>query len=407
MKKVLAIGCLSLLGLGLLVAGLLFFLALRAEPLPTTIEALATVPDSERKALESICGLAGIEAASIRNIASYEGGIFDHDLNRQSLVVRNGHIIALCLRKTPFTGSPDFTALVALEALDLRGGNLAEWPDLSPLAALRQADLSEQAQLGDPGPGKLPPNLERLNLADTKIADTPPLASLTKLKSLDLSSTPVTTFAPLLGLALDQLSLASCKIESLPDTVPTAGAWELDLEGTPVVNPPGYSREWPFEGWITSTTNKADQTTGVVGRDKVEVTGNAAPTDQPRAVKLPRCNDPKAPPVRLEIKCTAGNARIWLEEPPDFFPSPWMKQGKVKGFGLMRKRGYLSATLKPGETVTLRGSLFLTTHDRLYEMAPENRSEARKPPDWCDYSFYLEPLDGNTVSGLEFKVTGP
>lgn len=406
MKKTLAFGCLGLAALGLLAAAALLFLALTAEPLPTSAEALATIPEAEREALGRVCGLAGVEPASLRNIAGYDTSIFDHELNRRSFVVRDGRLVALCLRETPFSGLPNFGGLGALEALDLRGDGLTQWPDLSALAALRQADLSGQA-LPDPDPAKLPPNLERLRLAATKVADTAPLATLSRLRELDLSGTAVSSIEPILGLKLDSANLARTSIASLPDKVPSEGAWELDLDGAPVLNPPGYVREWPFEGWITTTKNDADKVAGSVGEEKVEVSGTAAPTEKPRAVNFPTCTDPKAPPVLLEVTCTGGKARIWLREPPGFFASPWMKRGKVKGFGPMRRSGYLSASLAPGETATLRGSLFLSTHDRLYEMPPGQRREALKPPDWCDYSFYLEPLDGATVTGLSFRATGP
>lgn len=51
-------------------------------------------------------------------LGAEDGNIFDHELNQRSIVIRDGHIVALCLRKTPFSGTPDFAGFAALEALD-------------------------------------------------------------------------------------------------------------------------------------------------------------------------------------------------------------------------------------------------------------------------------------------------
>lgn len=118
---------------------------------------------------------------------------------------------------------------------------------------------------------------------------------------------------------------------------------------------------------------------------------------------MPRSTDPGAGPVVLEVTCTSGKARVWLEEPPGYFPSPWMQQGKVEGFGLLRGRGYVSQELSAERPVTLRGSLRLTTESRIYEMPANRRNESGRPPDWCNYSFYLEPI-GGAVGGVSFKV---
>ena len=406
MKKGLLYGCLSLAGLALLVVAVLLYFALNAEPLPTTAEALATLPDTERSALTQICQLAKVEPTSLRHIASYEGDIFNHELNHRSLVVRDGHLVALCLRSATFSAVPQFSGLSALEALDLRSSGLTQWPDISGLAALKQIDLSRQP-LPTPEAKHLPPSATRFNLSQTQVADTAPLATLTHLHTLDLSSTPVTTFAPLIVLKLESLRLTRSQVSTLPDQLPSAGNWEVDLDETPVLNPPGYSKTWPFDGWITTTTNDGDNVSGTISEAKVDITGTAAPTAKPRAVKLPRCTDPKVKPITLQATCTEGKARLWLEEPFGYFSSPWFTQSKVKGFGTFRKRGYLSTTLSPGQSASLQGSLFLTTHDRLYEMPPGQRNESLKPPDWCDYSFYLQPLEGSTVTGLRFQVTGP
>lgn len=404
MKKFLKIGCLSVIGLGvLLVAGLLF-LAWNAKPLPGTAEALATVPESERAALQQITKLAGIESTSLRHIGGYGGTLFDDARNRNSLVIREGHIVALCMRGAAFASLPDPGGLTALEALDWSESSLTQWPDLSKLSELRQLNLSTQP-LPDAAVGQLPLKLEFLRLAGTKITDTTPFSHLDALTELDLSGTAVTSFEPLLGLRLKLLNLANSKVNALPATVPKEGEWTVDLDGTPLLNPPGYAAEWPFDGWITATASGDDAVSGTLNKAQVDVRGTAAPTAKARAIALPRVTDPGVPPVTITLTCAAGRARVWMEEPPDLFPSPWMKQRKVKGFGVFRSGGYVFAEVSPDKPAKLHGRLHLTTQSRIYEMPSGQRSEAAKPPDWCDYSFYLEPLDGSTVTGAAFAIT--
>src|SRR4051812_3332826 len=117
---------LTLLALGVLAVIGLLILAWRAKPLPTTPEALATLSEPERTSVNNVCSLAGIAPESLRHIGGYEGGIFNHALNKHAVVIRNGHVIALCLRGSTFTAVPDLGDLSALEALDLRGSGLTQ-----------------------------------------------------------------------------------------------------------------------------------------------------------------------------------------------------------------------------------------------------------------------------------------
>ncbi|MEQ1842818.1 MAG: leucine-rich repeat domain-containing protein, partial [Verrucomicrobiales bacterium] len=252
--------------------------------------------------------------------------------------------------------------------------------------------------------GKLPLKLELIRLAGTRITDTSSFAHLNALTELDLSGTAVTSFEPLLGLRLKLLNLANSKVNTLPATVPKEGEWTVDLDGTPLLNPPGYAAEWPFDGWITSTAGSDDVVSGTLSKALVDVQGTAAPASKARAIALPRVTDQGVPPVTITLTCTAGRARVWMEEYPDLFPSPWMKQRKVKGFGVFRRGGYVFAEVAPDKPAKLQGKLHLTTQSRIYDMPAGQRNEAAKPPDWCDYSFYLEPLDGSTVTGVKFAI---
>lgn len=403
MIKYLKIGCLTIVGLAGLSFAALLLLALFAKPMPSTAEALATVPESERAALQQLTSLANMETNALRHINSYDGAIFDDDRNQSSIVIKSGHIVGLCMRKASFSSLPVPDGLTALEALDWRECSLTQWPDLSKLTALKQLKLSGQP-LPDAPTDRLPRNIQLLHLADTKITDTAPFATLSYLAELVLSGTAITNFEPLVHLRLDVLNLANTRLVTLPAIVPTTGEWQVDLDGTPLLNPSNYSSQWPLDNWVSGTSEKQDTSNGVLSASRVEVAGTVAAISKSRAIPLPRCTDSGVPTVNVTVTCTAGEAMVWLEEPPDFFPSPWMKQHKVKGFGIFRKGGYVSQTLSPDSPCSLRGKLRLTTQSRIYDMPANQRNAANAPPDWCDYSFYVQPLNGSTVTGLQYRI---
>jgi hypothetical protein len=404
MKAILKYGCLITAGLGVVLVAVLIFLAAMSKPLPSTEEAIATLPESERAALARLCELAGIAPKDLRNINGHDDRLFEFPQNKHAVYIRGGHVVGLFLRDTPLSGVPDLSALSGLEVVRLPGCGLDAWPRLSGITTLRQVDLSNQP-LGNAAPSDLPAGLQRLHIAGTQTTDLSPLAAAASLEELDASGTPVTSFDSLTRLKLDLLNLANTRVNVLPPAVPKSGEWKVNLDGTPVLYRPGYSASWPFDGWITTTPDGTNPPGGQIGSDRVEVSGTNAPVKKPRLVTMPRCTDPRVPPVWLEVSCQSGKVRVWMEEPPDYFTSPWMQEHKIDGFGAWRQRGFVSAVAEPGKPGKVYGRMRLDLRDRIYEMAPEHRSESRKPPDWCEYSFMVEPLDGSTVTGLAYRVT--
>jgi hypothetical protein len=128
------------------------------------------------------------------------------------------------------------------------------------------------------------------------------------------------------------------------------------------------------------------------------------PVEKAIAIPLPRTTDANLADAEMEISIDTGKARIWLEEPAHLFGSPWFTEGKVEGFGLLRKRGYVFAQVQPGASVKLQGRLRLTTESRYYDRAPEHRNDTNRLPDWIHYLFFVEPLDGAAVTGLRYRV---
>lgn len=405
MKRALKLGCLGLLGLGILVTAILLILAWTAKPLPTTAEALASLPAVERSALEGVCHAAGIEASSLRHIGGWFGEIFEDQRNATSFVVREGRLVALCLRGVSFSTTPDFRDCTALQALSLKSSTLPAWPDFSKLIALTELTLTGTS-LGDPVSAQLPPHVQTLALAHTRITRLDAFASLHDLRTLDASSTQVTTFEPLPGLALDALNLADTKVATLPATVPANGAWEVNLDGTPAVSPPGYALSLP-DAPVTSKTADGDKVSGNVTRESVTAQGHLATVTQRRRIELPRCIVPNPPMVTLEVTVASGEARVWLREPAGLFASPWFERRKVKGFGVLRQPGWVTQVATATVPAKLRGRLDLRTTDRYYEAPADIRKQSGyiDPPDWCDHSFLIEPVDGAAVSGVDFRVT--
>jgi hypothetical protein len=403
MKKTFITGCLVVVVLAVFLVIGLIFLALRSSPAPTTAEALASLPEKEFAALTALCKAAGLEATSLRNIWTYESDLFDHPDNTRSMVVRDNHVKALCLRGVTFTTHPQFDGFPELKALDLSGSSLHQWPDLSSLSTLAHLTLTG-VPLPEADANLLPRNLQVLEAEKTNITSVAPFANLLELKTINLAGTRVQSFDSLMGLKLDTLNLSNTRITNLPPEVPKEGGWEVNLDGTPVRNPPGYSIKWPLDSWVKNQSAKDDVVQGIIAKSQVEVRGSVEKIEETRGIRLVQGTDPNAPIIILEATCRSGRARIWLVEPTDFFPSPWMIQRKVVGFGTLRRPGYVSCELSPESPARLRGNLSLTTESRIYDMPAGQRSEALAPPPWCHYSFYIEPLGGAAVTGLQFTI---
>ena len=384
-------------------SGVLLFLAWNSEPLPTTTEAIAALVADEQTGLALLCAAAEIEPAQLRIIASHEGDLFEQPQNRFSLVTREQHVIAVCIRNQNFVSTPELNSFPMLESIDLQGCGMQTWPAMDKLTNLRKVNFSAQP-IGDPPPGFLSTSIETMRLRETRIQNLQSISSLSRLKHLDISRTAIESIDDLTNLELDAIDAAETRIRLLPKRIPTLGAWVIDLDHTPVTNPPGFSATWPFGSWIANHGLSELVWQGQVEGKATALNCLVPKIEQVCIIELPRNTDPNLGVVMIEASCAGGQGRIWLEEPPDLFASPWMTQHKVKGFGLMRRSGFVSTEVKPGTIYRLRGKFRLRTENRYYEMPAGNRDRAFQPPDWCHYGLYVEPT-GPLISTLKLKIT--
>lgn len=382
---------------------LILVLAFLGSPVPSLAEVIDSVPPKQREAIQQICDSGGLKLTDLRNIGDHNRELFNNQLNRTSIVLKNHNVVGLCLRGVSFEKQPDFDELKFLEVLDLEGSTISQWPNLAELREIKRLNISG-TELGNPIPKQLPPNVEVLLARGTKIDSVRELGNISTLREVDLSGTTVSEFDALLAIPLDQLRLANTRVAILPDTIPKHGEWNLDLDGTPLLNPPGYSSQWPFPGWVASTSRNSDSIQGTVNEKMIDVRGTISNCDTVREFELPQCTAPNVPTAKIVITCSAGKGRVWLEEPTGFFASPWFEKGKVKGFGMFRSNGYVSKEFDAEHPATLVGRLRLRTQSRIYDMPAGQRSEAAKPADWCYHGFFIEPYAGHSLSGIEVRI---
>lgn len=386
--------------------GLLLFLAWRAGPVPTLEQALATLPEGEHHALVEICRAANVRVdkdPELRLIFDASGHLFSDGRNAKAVVIEHGHVLGLSLNGVSVPATTDWSGLPALRALSLRNAGLSHWPDLRALTALEFLDLGANAL--DADAPMLPSGLRELHLAQTLVSRVDAFSAQPGLRVLDLAYSRVEDVTPLLGLALDALDLRGTPIRTLPERLPAAGAWQLDLDETALTRPEHFEPDWPFDGWIAGGTRNGDRSSGTIEGSTVAVDGALAPVEQPMTVHLPHSLDSRLAHVALEVQVTKGTARVWLEEPPELFGSPWFTAGKVKGFGALRSRGYVFVDVSADRPARLVGNLRLGSIDRTYERSAEHRNSGPAPTPWVDYSFFVEPR-GGTVEGMKFRV-GP
>lgn len=327
---------------------------------------LKSLPDSERAALDAVCREAGIEAKQLRPLGVTTNEILRDDRNARSLVIRDGHILVLCLRDTSFTKLPDLGALTALEALWLENGNLSEWPDLTSLANLEEVQFDDQP-LGSPPTNCLPRQLKKLGLAGTMIIDIGPLTSL----------------------ALDEVNLSRTPIGKLPDLVPETGRWLLNLDDTAITRPPGYRAAFPTGMIQSGPALTGGVITGMATHRNVDVRITGAELKSVTTLVLPTNTQlyHSSGPVEIECRIAEGAMRVWLQEPEDLFDGPWFTAGKVKGRGIAHRMGWLTTEVSAGTATTARGALGV-------QGAPPRFS----------FCLTLEPIGDTPVSGIELRI---
>ena len=240
-----------------------------------------------------------------------------------------------------------------------------------------------------------------LNLADTQVAEVSVLAVLKSLKQLDLSGTPVTRFDGITSLALDTLKLVRSKLNELPPALPREGDWALELDDTAIGKPVNFAPDRPFKSsWISHDSNVPAR--GEVSEHRIEAEGEIGAINDVRLYPLPKTTFSKASTIKLTAHLGSGRVRLWLEEPPELFSSPWFTEGKVKGFGRFRRSGYVWADLAAGGEISFKGVMSASYTDRNYERHSASRRGNESP--WVHYGFFVEPI-GTGAQNLSWQIT--
>lgn len=386
LRFLLVVGSLATLFLASLVAYAWF-----ASPAPPIDQALAGLVPGERTALEALARQAGFAPASMHALGGYYRGLLDAPVNRRALWIEDGHVRALRIAGWPQADAPDLAAFRELEVLWLDDGALAEWPDLSRLAKLRELVLREQPLTRIDG-ARLPPALVELGLAGTGVEDVAPLATLGTLRELDLSETAVARIDALLPLALDTLDLAGSRIAELPATLPRRvhGDWSLNLDGTPLLTRPDLSWQAPAGYAFVNSALGRERREGYVGSGNVDAWGEGEAVPSMRPVQLNTRDDRGGVyDVEVEASIASGRARIWMHPPDDYWwkVSPWFGQVDIRGFGFPPRASWVRYDLEAGQPVRVNGRLM--------------RAGSSEHP---QMEFLIEPLDGTQVTGLRYHV---
>ncbi|MBX7209462.1 MAG: hypothetical protein K1X78_14190 [Verrucomicrobiaceae bacterium] len=362
--------CLTLIGIAAAVAllgiGILVFLAWRAGPEKSIQEWLATLPAAERAALDAVCTAAGVEAAQLRPLGMLTDGLMRDARNAKSVVIRDGHVRALCLANSAFASAPDLSRLTEIELLWLENGNLTEWPVVSSLTRLRELQLGGQ-KLGTPTANTLPASLKKLGLARSNVS------------SID----------PLISLALDEVDLSHTPVAVLPAAVPEKGGWQMDLDDTAITNPPGYRRQAPQQASLSGPTLPGGRIEGMASNGAVDVKVTGASLEKLMTVVLPTNTTTyhSSGPVEVECRIGSGRMRVWLWEPDGLFKGPWFERGKIRGFGPTHVNGFMTADVAAGQPAAARGVLIV-------QGTPPHHS----------FCLMLEPLEGGKVTDVTLRI---
>lgn len=380
----------------------LLSLAWFAEPLPTIEEGIASLDPKEKESLEAICQNAGIRVTDLRPVAMPTTSHLTADVNRLAVEFKDKQITGLSLTKVTFQNKVDFSTLPHLKVLWLRESSGSEVPDVSRLENLEELDMSgsrlPMEQLS------LPSSIVRLNLSRTEVSNCKFAANMTNLRELDLSYTSIDNIELLVALSLEQLNASHTKIASLPTSVPSNGSWAVNLNETPFTNPPGYSRQGPGSYSFTGSDHDLSLCEGELSESDVDLQGGRLEITKLAPVFLKTTTIAKIPTVAMEVQVDAGEAKIWMREPRNYFKSPWIDKGKIEGFGLLRQPGWVSGTVKPGEKLQLIADFDLRLESRYYDAPKEirDRNGYSSADSYRHYFFLVEPLNGTKVKNMRY-----
>lgn len=135
--------------------------------------------------------------------------------------------------------------------------------------------------------------------------------------------------------------------DGAPNTVP--------FDDTAIGKPVNFAPDWPFKSsWISHDSNAPAR--GEVSEHRIEAEGEIRAINDVRLYPLPKTTFSKASTIKLTAHLGSGRVRLWLEEPPELFSSPWFTEGKVKGFGRFRRSGYVRADLAAGGEIFFKGN---------------------------------------------------
>jgi Leucine Rich repeats (2 copies) len=204
MKQTLLIPLLAFTIVTGILGSMIIHMALQSRPVLATHELIDTLPQSERLALATVCAAAEIDPASLRSLPVVLPNLFRAHSNARSIVIRDGHVRALCLANSRFMTAPDFSAFTEIESLWLESCGLTEWPALANLTCLIHLEVNDQPLPSIPQ-NVLPPNLQVLGLSRTKVSDISWLAHLSALRELDLTYSPITNMESIRSLKLQNL----------------------------------------------------------------------------------------------------------------------------------------------------------------------------------------------------------
>lgn len=377
-------GCLALVGLGVLIAAALGLILLFQKPPVPFSERLAALPAAERALLEEVARAAGVKVEDLRDVGV--GADCTDERNSKAVTVDQGHVRLLSLQGVKLAALPPLAAWTGLEKLSLRGCSLTALPDLAGCAGLREVDLS-QNQIASLTAASLPPAVKKLDLSENPLSDLAPLSGLKQVQEIAVRKARVAEFTALMDMELPLLDLRDNPVTQLPERFPRWPHFRVDLEGCPVFTPPGYLRKWSFKVKQTGVPGGVVTRQGILQLGAVDLSGTWKVVPALTTVDLAttkQAAESHVGAVDVEVKVTTGKLRVYLDQDRET-RGPWFQKGFVKGTdGFFQNVAKLYADAEPGKPARLHGQLEHFVGG--------------------DYYFYIEPLPGEPVTEMSYRV---